>query len=113
MAQAKHQAIADKQQILDTLRPKSVLQPMTAEATDVVPESQLIEGYVVIVRFPFRVGRESRVKLVNGRLGRTERPKFGNEDPNNDLYLIDRGSLLNISRGHFFHPEGGGRLSTH
>jgi pSer/pThr/pTyr-binding forkhead associated (FHA) protein len=38
---------------------------------------------------------------VNGRLESIERPKKDNSSPTNDLYLIDRGHRLNISREHF------------
>lgn len=55
---------------------------------------------VCIRRLPFRIGRESRVKKVNGRIERIERPKLDDREPNNDLYLVDRGHLLNISREH-------------
>ena len=48
--------------------------------------------------FPFKVGRESR---------RDEMPRFADSRrradsvPNNDLYISEPGSLLNVSREHF------------
>ena len=48
--------------------------------------------------FPFRVGRESRENrhalFPNSR-------RRHRSSPNNDLYLVDSGNLLNISREHF------------
>jgi pSer/pThr/pTyr-binding forkhead associated (FHA) protein len=64
------------------------------------PEAKVSLGsdLLKIPRFPFRVGRESRVQ---------EAPRFQNSRRRsdsiftNDLYLIDQGKLLNISREHF------------
>lgn len=90
-----------KQQILQEYLPKAALQPMTPEAESGVPKAMLWEGLVLIHRFPFRVGRESRVMRRGNRVHRIERPKQDDSAPNNDLYLIDFGELLNISREHF------------
>ncbi len=46
------------------------------------------------------MGRESRVGFVDGAYRTLERRKGGGV-PNNDLYVIDRGDKLNISREHF------------
>ncbi len=91
----------EKQAILEAVIPMAVLKAMTPEAKKAVPQSVLIEGVVCIRKFPFRVGRESRVKKINGKVERIERTKLDNKEPNNDLYLIDDGHLLNISREHF------------
>ncbi len=91
----------DKQGILDKVTPKAVLKPLNKDALEAVPCYQLHGDFVAVFRFPFRVGRESRVKKIHGRLERVERPKMNDQEPNNDLYLIDRGTLLNISREHF------------
>jgi hypothetical protein len=90
----------EKRKILDEIMPRAVLKAMSAEAEEAIPQNQRIDDLVVIRKFPFRIGRESRVRTVNGRLERTERPKMGDREPNNDLYLIDSGKLLNISREH-------------
>jgi pSer/pThr/pTyr-binding forkhead associated (FHA) protein len=65
------------------------------------PESRNALGgqFYRITRFPFKVGRESRsfalhVEYPNSR--RKEEPT-----PNNDLYLVDPGTILNVSREHF------------
>jgi len=90
----------DKKQLLTTFLPMAVLQTETQDAAEAVPQQQLFDGMVCIRRMPFRIGRESRVKKVNGRFERIERPKLDDREPNNDLYLVDRGHLLNISREH-------------
>jgi len=91
----------EKQTILEAVTPKAVLKAMTPEAKKATPQSSLVEGVVCVRTFPFRVGRESRVKKINGRLERIERARLDNRIPSNDLYLVDDGHLLNISREHF------------
>jgi len=91
----------DKVQVLNILSPKAVLKPMTAEAARAVPDGMISDGLVAIRRFPFRVGRESRFTYINGELRRIERPRLGNREPNNDLYLLDPIQPLHVSREHF------------
>ena len=90
-----------KDLLLTQLLPKAALKALTPEAMEAVPHSLLIGDMLVIRKFPFRVGRESRVRKVNGGVERIERSKRDEGNPTNDLYLIDRGHLLNISREHF------------
>ncbi len=91
----------EKQKILEKIMPVAVLRALTPEAERSIPQPLIVEGLVTIRNFPFRIGRESRVKMVDGRVERIERAKFNDTEPNNDLYLIDDGHLLNISREHF------------
>jgi pSer/pThr/pTyr-binding forkhead associated (FHA) protein len=91
----------EKQEILQKLLPVAVLKTKTPAAEQAVPQTILVDGLVAIRSFPFRVGRESRVKIVDGRVERIERERPQNTVPNNDLYLVDDGHLLNISREHF------------
>jgi pSer/pThr/pTyr-binding forkhead associated (FHA) protein len=91
----------DKETLINELLPKAALKALTPEALEAVPASQLAGDAIIIRGFPFRVGRESRVRKVDGRIERIERPKGKDGHPNNDLYLVDRGELLNISREHF------------
>ena len=91
----------EKQTILEAVTPKAVLKAMTPEAKRATPQLSLVEGVVCIRKFPFRVGRESRIKKINGRLERIERARLDDRPPSNDLYLVDDGHLLNISREHF------------
>ncbi len=53
-----------------------------------------------VTSLPFRVGRESRFRMVDGRMVSMERR---NQDsrPNNELYVLDQEQFLNISREHF------------
>ena len=55
---------------------------------------------VEITGFPFRVGRESRSPKGSGQEMSLERRASGSK-PNNDLYLLERSELLNVSREHF------------
>ena len=91
----------DKVEILQLLVPKAVLKAITPGAKDCVPRGQLEHGFIRINQFPFSVGRESRIKEINGKLTRVERIKFTDHEPNNDLYLIDSERPMNISREHF------------
>lgn len=90
----------DKQKILEQVMPRAVLKALTVEAMEAVPSSQRVGEYVVIRSFPFRVGRESRLRRTDGRIERIERAKMAEREPGNDLYLLDKGKLLNISREH-------------
>jgi hypothetical protein len=75
--------------------PTPMLVALTPEAREAMHSEQ-----VKITHFPFRVGRESRMGMVGGALQVMERRKL-NAPPNNDLYLIDDGKPLNVSREHF------------
>lgn len=91
----------EKKEILESILPLAVLKAMTPIAEQSVAKASLVDGLVPIRHFPFRVGRESRVKIIDGRVERIERVKASGVTPNNDLYLVDDGHLLNISREHF------------
>ncbi len=82
------------------LLPVAALETMTPDAAQAVPQCLLVGGYVPVRKYPFKIGRESRVRTVRGKIERIERPKMDDREPNNDLYLVDRGQLLNISREH-------------
>ncbi|MCP3888224.1 MAG: FHA domain-containing protein [Desulfobulbaceae bacterium] len=90
----------EKQEILERITPRAVLKALTTEALEAVPIGQRIDEFIVIRKYPFRIGRESRVRTINGKIERLERPLINNQEPNNNLYLIDQGPLLNISREH-------------
>jgi pSer/pThr/pTyr-binding forkhead associated (FHA) protein len=90
----------EKKKILEAITPIAVLKAMTSEAKRAVPQTLLQEGMVGVRKFPFRIGRESRVKKINGKFERIERTKLDDRKPSNDLYLVDDGHLLNISREH-------------
>lgn len=91
----------EKLAILTDSLPKAVLQAQNPDTIGAVPQTLFRGDMIVITRFPFKVGRESRVTRRDGKLERLERPKKDDSPPNNDLYLIDNGPRLNISREHF------------
>lgn len=91
----------DKQKVLKTVIPLAVLEALTPEAIEAVPDVYLLgENMVAIYRFPFRIGRESRLQRLDGELHRIVRPKPNSVVPNNDLYLIDPYLKINIGREH-------------
>lgn len=73
----------------------ALLIPLTTEARAALGGREHVE----IDRLPFRIGREFRLAIVGGKLTFMERRK-GRKPPTNDLYLIDDGELLNVSREH-------------
>ncbi|HEC16479.1 MAG TPA: FHA domain-containing protein [Sedimenticola sp.] len=72
-----------------------VLVALTPEA-----EASIGGERLVLDHFPFRIGRESRIEMVSGMPRLAERRRSGDPNPNNDLYLQDRGRMLNVSRQH-------------
>ena len=92
--------MVDKKQIREMFRLLAVLEALTPEALAAVPQANIVNGYIPVRKFPYRIGRESRVLVVEGRIERVERPKLNQVEPTNDLFLLDGGALLNISREH-------------
>lgn len=94
--------MSDKKSLLEKVTPKAVLRATTAEARGSIGNSCLGKDIIGIWKFPFRIGRESRVTMVNGEKLISERHKLRDDsNPNNDVYLFDRGDKLQISREHF------------
>lgn len=90
-----------KAKLIDSFIPKAVLVPITIEAKNSVIETFNNQKVVPITDFPFKVGRESR-------MGENERGLFvklrilsSTSRPNNDLYLVNSTSHLEISKEHF------------
>jgi pSer/pThr/pTyr-binding forkhead associated (FHA) protein len=91
-----------KQAIIARFTPRAALTALTPQAAAAVSPSLMVDGMVGIRSYPFRVGRESRGKVVDGVFYRVERPQRVPGSPtNNDLYLVDAGAMLQISREHF------------
>lgn len=90
----------DKQALLKRLTPLATLKPMTDEMRNSITNNCLGDEFIGIWKFPFKIGRESRVETQDGKILLSERPKASTGEPNNDIYLIDHGRFLQISRQH-------------
>lgn len=89
------------QEIVETVIPVAVLQAMTPEAIEAIPPMLLHgENLVAIYAFPYRIGKESRLKETDGTLVRMDRLQSQETPPNNDLYLLDRSHPSQVSREH-------------
>jgi pSer/pThr/pTyr-binding forkhead associated (FHA) protein len=75
---------------------------LTADAREALHGEQR-----VIERFPFKVGRESRIG--SERPWRATERRSGSVPHLNDLYIVEKGELLNVSREHFLIEQDGGR----
>ena len=95
------EAMDEKQLVLEAIKPQAVLKAITQEAIDAIPEALQVQEFVIIRKYPFKVGRESRMKMVNGRLERIERVRNNDHEPSNNFYITDCGRPLNVSREHF------------
>ncbi len=106
--------MTDKQRIAERFMPRAVLRAETREAALAVSVQQLVDDMVAIRTFPFRIGRESRVMNSEGKWVRKERPRVlpgVAHSASNDLYLIDGGDPLQISREHLqIEAAGAGRF---
>lgn len=93
--------MGEKKKVVETVMPTAALQAMTPEAIEAIPSVFLLgENLVALYHFPYRIGRESRVHRVDGKVRRAIRPKPSATVPNNDLYLIDPFLNINIAREH-------------
>ncbi|WP_300362105.1 FHA domain-containing protein [Hydrogenimonas sp.] len=92
----------DKEKIKKQFLPKAVLLAQTDEAAAAIPVKNMFDDMIPIWKFPFRIGRESRVEIdEHGHIVVKERFKHGIKSvPTNDIYLIDFGERLQISRDH-------------
>ena len=90
----------DKQSLLKRITPVAILKAITPEARSTITKNCLGDEIIGIWEFPFRIGRESRIEKVDGKLVLSERQKISNGKPNNDIYLVDHGHFLQISRQH-------------
>jgi hypothetical protein len=97
-----------KEQILSKFRPLAVLRAETESAYRALPAALAVDRMVAIRRFPFRIGRESRFRVVDGQPQRIERQLRGTHEPTNDLYLLDPEEPLHVSREHLLIERTGG-----
>lgn len=89
-------------ELFNALLPLAALVPLGDKALHALPDAHLRQGLAAIYAWPFRIGRESRILVdeKTGQIARLERYQPAGFTPNNDLYLIDDGKLLSISREH-------------
>jgi hypothetical protein len=89
-------------ELFNALLPLAALVPLTEQALHALPDIHVRRGIAVIYAWPFRIGRESRMLVdeKSGQIARLERYRPAGLTPTNDLYLIDEGQLLSISREH-------------
>ena len=90
----------DKQALLRHVTPIAVLKAITPESKTAITNNFLGNEVIGIWHFPFRMGRESRVEQVGKKATHTERNKISMGKPSNDIYLMDLGQYLQISRQH-------------
>lgn len=89
-------------ELFNTLLPLAALVPLTDDALHALPDLHLRQRVAAIHAWPFRIGRESRILVdeKTGQIARLERYKPAGFTPTNELYLVDDGKLLSISREH-------------
>lgn len=84
-----------------TAPPRPVLVPLTPEARTALGAAER-----PVEPLPFRVGRESRTAQRAAARVLTERRRT-RAQPNNELYLAERGDLASVSREHFLIEHNG------
>ena len=92
-------SIESKQAIQQKFRPRAVLKALTVQAANAVPTGMVVADMVAILRYPFRVGRESRVQVVQGQIQRIERAHFRIEEDVREHLIVDRGSACGTGVG--------------
>ena len=90
----------EKKILLESMVPKAVLKAMSEEAKHSIIKREFAQDIIPIYNYPFKIGREARVQFVNGEVVLQERHKLSGQEPNNDVYLLDNGEYLQISREH-------------
>lgn len=92
--------IIEKKELLDSIVPKALLVALTETSNHSIIQKLYGKNIIPIFHFPFRIGREARIELVDGEAVLQERHKLGGHKPNNDVYLLDNEKYLQISREH-------------
>jgi len=89
----------EKEELLAKLVPKAVLKAVTNKAKHTIIKRTNGLDILLILDFPFRIGREARVCYSENGPIIQERHNI-DQKPNNDVYLLDNNNLLEISREH-------------
>lgn len=90
----------EKKELLQSMIPKAVLKAVTETSKHSIIKREFGKEIIPIYDYPFRIGREARVQYIDGEVILQERHKLSGQEPNNDVYLLDNGQLLQISREH-------------
>ena len=90
-----------KQSLIDSLIPTAVLMPMTKEATLSIVSANTAKSLIPMDRFPFRIGRESRISEDDRGLMVKWRMRTPLSEPNNDVYLVNTTKHMQLSKEHF------------
>ena len=90
----------EKRELLKSVIPKAVLKAVTSEAKHSILKRFFGQDIIPIYNYPFKIGREARIEYLDDKIIIQERHGLSGHQPNNDLYLIDNGDLLQISREH-------------
>lgn len=90
----------EKKELLASMVPKAILKAHTEESKHSIIKRNFGQDIIPIYKYPFRIGREARVDYIDGNVVLQERHKLGGHEPNNDVYLLDNGQFLQISREH-------------
>lgn len=90
----------EKKELLHSMIPKAVLKALTQESKHSIIKRVFNHDIVPVYNYPFKIGREARVGYVDGEVILQERHKLGGHEPSNDVYLLDNGKYLQISREH-------------
>jgi len=90
----------EKKELLHSMIPKAVLKAVTEESKHSITRREFGHDIIPIYNYPFKIGREARVNYVDGEVILQERHKLSGKEPNNDIYLLDNGQFLQISREH-------------
>lgn len=92
--------INTKKNIIKAITPRAILLPLTKEATNAIVKGQCQNDLIPMMNFPFRIGRESRLDTNDNGLFVKLRLIKSSAKPNNDIYLINDGKDLQISKEH-------------
>jgi len=91
--------LEDKQALLRQITPQAVLKALTPEAKKSIVKHAITKEFIGIWELPINIGRESR-RENHFRTNITEQENVSMTKPGSDIYLIDTGEYLQISRQH-------------
>jgi len=90
----------EKKELLRSVIPKAVLKAVTSEAKHSILKRFFGQDIIPIYSYPFKIGREARIEHFDDKIIIQERHGLSGYEPNNNVYLLDNGNFLQISREH-------------